>query len=853
MAESAQSRFHRWSVWIALLVFAIAIWAVDHVLGKYHWAEVAAHLYAFPGHVLLLAAALTAGSYLVLSLYDLLGVRNAGGSLPWRTVAAASFAAYAVAHNVGFAALSGGSIRYRIYSKAGLTGLQIAQVIAFCTLTFALGSALLCGVSLALRAEQAAPLLHISTLLARVVGWALILLVAVYVATGAVRRKPLQFRGASIQLPGPGISLMQVVVACVDMGLAAGVLYVLMPPGTTDSYLTFLSIYLLATAAGLVSSVPGGLGVFESVLLLLTPHGAPDQKLAAILAYRIIYYLVPFLLAVAVMVGHELWVSRHVVVRWFTWGQGWLRVITPHAIAAAVFLCGTALLFSGATPGLHERLHILRRIVPLPLMEISHLLGSAAGVALLLLAQSLQRRLDAAWHVTLWLLIVGAIASFAKGFDYEEASLLLVMLVLLVAARERFHRKASLLDQRFSPAWVIAVVVALAASVWLAWFSHRHVELSSEMWWQFATDAHTARAMRATLLSVVVAGVIGAWLLLRPAPLEYVLPAEADLERAKQLMAESVDTSANLALLGDKNLLFSEDGKGFVMFRPVGRSWIAMGDPVGPPEVRAALVMTFREACDRYAARAVFYQVGVDDLPNYLDAGLSLAKIGEEARVDLQAFTLQGARAADLRQTHRRAQRDGAVCEVLSAADVPAMLPELQRISDNWLAAKSVAEKGFSLGRFDANYLSRFSCAVVRVAGKPVAFANIWTTGNQQELSIDLMRHDDTAPKSVMDFLMIELMLWGKAQGFHWFNLGMAPLSGLVDREFSPTWNRVGAFVYRHGEHFYNFEGLRAYKEKFHPVWRPRYIASPGRTALPRIIMDVTSLIAGSPRRILMR
>ncbi|MEO8315167.1 MAG: phosphatidylglycerol lysyltransferase domain-containing protein, partial [Pseudomonadota bacterium] len=598
--NTKHNKLRKWSIAIAALVFVVAVFAIDRVLGRYHWSEVAGHLYAIPWRVLLLAASLTAGSYLVLSLYDLLGVRNAGASLPWRTVATASFAAYAVAHSVGFNALSGGSIRYRIYSKAGLTGLQIAQVIAFCTLTFALGSALLCGISLALRAEQAGPLLHVGVDLARYVGWALILMVIAYVATGAVRHKPLRFRGALVKLPGPGMSLMQVVVACADMGLAAGVLYVLMPQGSTDGYIAFLSIYLLATAIGLVSSVPGGLGVFESVLLLLTPHGAADQKLAAILAYRFIYYLAPFLLAVMVMVGHEVWVTRHLVVRWLTWGKAWLRVITPHVVAAAVFLCGTALLFSGATPILSERLHVLRHIVPLPLLEVSHLLGSAAGVALLLLAQSLQRRLDAAWHVTFWLLILGAAASFAKGFDYEESVLLLLILVLLVAARDRFHRKASLLDQRFSPAWVVAVVVALAASVWLTWFSYRHVDISRELWWQFAMDAHAARALRAILLSIVLAGVVGAWLLLRPSPLEYVLPAEADLERARRVLDVSVDTNANLVLLGDKNLLFSADDRGFIMFRPVGRSWIAMGDPVGPPEVRASLVWAFREACDRY-------------------------------------------------------------------------------------------------------------------------------------------------------------------------------------------------------------------------------------------------------------
>jgi phosphatidylglycerol lysyltransferase len=350
-----------------------------------------------------------------------------------------------------------------------------------------------------------------------------------------------------------------------------------------------------------------------------------------------------------------------------------------------------------------------------------------------------------------------------------------------------------------------------------------------------------------------MAGITGAWMLLRPSPHDPSLPDESQLERAKPAIAASAETAANLALLGDKNLLFSDDGSGFIMFRPVGRSWIAMGDPIGPPAARAQLVWRFREDCDRYAARPVFYQIGVEDLPNYLDAGLTLSKIGEEARVDLAGFTLAGSQAAEIRQIQRRAMRDGASLSVVPAAEVPALLPRLREISDHWLAAKSVAEKGFSLGRFEEHYLSRFPCAVVHAGGKAVAFANLWIGGDGREISVDLMRYDEQAPKGVMDFLLIELMLWGQQHGHAWFNLGMAPLSGLADREFSPLWNRVGAFVYRHGEHFYNFEGLREYKEKFHPQWRPRYLATTGRGALPRVVMDLTSLIAGSSRRIVMR
>jgi phosphatidylglycerol lysyltransferase len=560
-----------------------------------------------------------------------------------------------------------------------------------------------------------------------------------------------------------------------------------------------------------------------------------------------------------VMLGHEAWLQRTLLARWMTWARAWLRVVTPHVIAVAVFTGGVVLLFSGATPMLDERMHLLRSLMPLPLLEVSHLLGSAAGMALLLLAQSVQRRLDAAWHVTFWLLIVGAGASLAKGFDYEEALVLLAMAVLmamigmLLASRGRFYRKASLLDQRFSPGWIIAAAVALVASLVLGWLSYRHIDYSHDLWWQFAVHADAPRTMRAAVLTVVMAGITGAWMLLRPSPHDPSLPDGAQLERATSAIAASAEAAANLALLGDKSLLFSDDGSGFIMFRPVGRSWIAMGDPIGPPAARAQLLWRFREDCDRYAARPVFYQVGVDDLPNYLDAGLTLSKIGEEARVDLAGFTLAGSQAAEIRQIHRRAVREGASLSVVPAAEVPGLLPRLREISDHWLAAKSVAEKGFSLGRFDERYLSRFPCAVVHAGGKAVAFANLWIGGDGREISVDLMRYDDQAPKGVMDFLLIELMLWGQQQGHAWFNLGMAPLSGLADREFSPLWNRVGAFVYRHGEHFYNFEGLREYKEKFHPLWRPRYLATTGRGALPRVVMDLTSLIAGSSRRIVMR
>ncbi|MGH7500042.1 MAG: phosphatidylglycerol lysyltransferase domain-containing protein, partial [Gemmatimonadales bacterium] len=301
----------------------------------------------------------------------------------------------------------------------------------------------------------------------------------------------------------------------------------------------------------------------------------------------------------------------------------------------------------------------------------------------------------------------------------------------------------------------------------------------------------------------------------------------------------------NLALLGDKALLFTDSGNGFLMYGVEGRSWVALGDPVGPSADQVELAWRFRELADRQGGWTVFYEIGVDHLPLYIDLGLTLLKLGEEARVPLAGFSLDGASRRALRRTQRQMERDGVTFEVIPVGAVTPVLPELRAISDAWLEEKRTREKGFSLGRFDEAYISRFPIAVARRRGAIVAFANVWTTATKVELSVDLMRYPPDAPGGVMQFLFTEMMLWGKEQQFEFFRLGMAPFSGLERRMLAPLWSRVGAFMYQHGEHFYNFQGLREYKEKFDPVWEPRYLASPGGLALPRILGNIAALISG--------
>jgi phosphatidylglycerol lysyltransferase len=586
--------------------------------------------------------------------------------------------------------------------------------------------------------------------------------------------------------------------------------------------------------------------VVESIMVvLLKPYLDPSATLAALIAYRGVYYLFPFVLGLVLLGAHELQPYGARAVGVARGLGGWAPRIVPQVLSGAVFLTGVILLISGVTPAVHSRLAWLGDLLPLGVIELSHFIGSLAGAGLLVLAWGLWHRLDAAYGLAVALLGVGIGASLLKGGDWEEATVLTCVLAALVPARRHFYRKAALSAEPLDTGWILATIAVVGASLWLGLFVHKHVQYRDDLWWHFALHAHAPRFLRAMVGVVGLLLLLGLMRLLRHAPPAVSTPGQEELAHAAAVVATSPDSSANLALLGDKALLFSASGRGFLMYGVSGRSWVALGDPIGDSLDQEELAWTFREQVDRHGGWTAFYEVGADHLPLYIDLGLTLMKLGEEARVPLTDFSLDGSNRRRLRRAQRQMERDGIVFELVLPSAVPALLPELRPISDAWLSLKSTREKGFSLGRFEDRYVSRFPVALARQGGAILAFATVWTTELKTELSVDLMRHTPAAPGGVMEFLFTELMLWGKAQGYQWFRLGMAPFSGLESRALAPLWARVGAFMYQHGEHFYNFQGLREYKEKFDPVWEPRYLASPGGLTLPRILTNVASLISG--------
>ncbi len=525
-----------------------------------------------------------------------------------------------------------------------------------------------------------------------------------------------------------------------------------------------------------------------------------------------------------------------------------VRELAPAGSAAATFAAGAMLLISGATPNEVDRFGWLFQLAPPELINASHFASSIIGLLLLLLADGLRRRVGAAWWGAIFLSAVAAVLALLKGFNWEETAALALLCLLLVPLRAAFTRKARLMNLEVTPGWMASAFAIAAGAGVLALWSFRDVAYSDELWWRLMANADASRTLRAFTGLALALLCIGVWrLVATPHTPKVIGDKDPDFDRVRAILAsaEEPEPEANLALLGDKRFLFSESGESFLMFGVRGRSWIALGPPVGKRSERMELLWRFRELAHVHAARKGIYGVGPDLLPEVVEMGLAIQKIGETAALALDDFSMAGRKREVLRRNWRRASEAGAVFEVVGPETVADLTPQLKRVSDAWLETHAGGDKSFAMGGFSEAYVTEFPCALVWVDGELAAFATLWPTADKAVFSMDLMRYGEEAPKNIMDFLFVELLLWGQREGYEAFSFGSAPLAGLEGRRLSPLMSRVGRLMFERGEEFYNFQGVRRYKAKYDPAWEPRYIAAPHKWSIPLLMADASLLTSG--------
>lgn len=846
---------HLGPVLVGLGLFALGIWALHHLLQPIHAADIIAQMRSMPLHVLAVALGATTLGYCALIGYDFWALKYLEKKLPLRVVALGGFLGYAFGNTIGISVLSGGAVRYRIYSAFGLNAFEVAALASYIAIAMGTGLSLVGVFALALHPAALTGLLPLSETAIRTLallggGGTLGLLYAL-----SFSGRTLRIRRFELAMPSPRILTGQMVVALFDSTMASLTLYILLPQGAPD-FVTFLAIYATATMVGVMSHVPGGVGVFETVVMAAMPAGtAAGDVAAALLLFRIIYYLLPFAIAFVIVSLNEARLAGGWAVRVF--GEisepmrpafNALAGIVPWLVGAWAFGLGAYMLAVALSPSVRASAVDDNDLVGAILLEGGTLTSSVMGIVLLILSHGLIRRVSGAFWLTLAAIAGGAVASLLNDFDYESAALLALGGIVLLPFRHEFYRRAKITEGVLGPSWFALVAAVILAAGTFFFFVHAATPYSLDLWTDFARSANTPRSLRAGLAASAVLFFYTIFLALQPVRRPRAEPCESVVDHAARIVSAQDDPQACLALTGDKELRFSADGRAFIMYGRRRADWIAYGDPVGAIDAIPTLGWDFVEEAQKANCRPVFYEISERHLPLMIEMGLALHKVGEEAVVRLPEFSLAGAKFKTMRAAYNKRLREGLAVEVLAPPHAPALVEELRAVSDAWLGDKVGREKGFSVGRFDPAWLDRTPIAVVRREGRVLAFASILAPGSGRRVAVDLMRYLPEEASGMIEFLFLALIEHYRVAGAEEFSLGMAPLAGLSDRRTAQLWHRFGALMFRHGGAFYNFEGLRAFKQKFQPDWRPRYIALPVGVSPMMAMADVALLIAGGPR-----
>jgi phosphatidylglycerol lysyltransferase len=810
---------------VPVLVLGVVVALTWQALGDVHPRVVMGQLREMDGWWLAAALAVTFVNIGVMGCYDVVAFAHtrARALQRWRYGAVA----FAWSNFLTLGPFAGPAIRFWLYRGDVDHGSDLETGILSVTIAFASGLAGWTAAALVVPADGILP--HAVAL--AVLAWAV-----AYALTLSARRAALRFERFNELNPGARAALGPSLVGWLDWGLASvAFIACLRATGNPVPALSSIRSFFFGQAIGLASLIPGGFGSSDAFWIahLALPAGV---SAAALVAYRLIYYILPWAAASLVLLS---WAtrrfSRHVE-------------LARRLVAGLVAAGGVLILLSTASPMLHARLALVEQVVPLPVVEVGHLAAAFTGVLLLVLARGLAKGYRAALGATILVLILAAVSALLKGLDYEEA---LILGGLAAAA----WSQTPLFDRVARGAWftgrdLALVTLALVAFLAFGAFTHRITPSTLGRIREFGYRVERGRYLRTagTLALAVAAGAF--YVLLRP-PVRFRRLGQEEIDRALELHASiGSDTSAMMVANADKAVFWFAD-RGFCLYRTIGPYVVVFGDPAVQNldernELLAAL-FTWATEIDR---RPLFYQVSLEWIPPLHDRGYAFFKLGEEAHVPIERVTLEGHHGKMYRQVLRRGERDHLRLRVLPPFEVQAVLPELRAISDEWLAAKGQRERQFSIGSFDEQYMQRFPCAIVEELGSDgtrtriLAFANLLRGPHRGELSVDLMRYREEGP-GVMDFLIVSLLLYGKEQGFKRFNLGMAPLASVGEFRGAHARERLANLLFQYGENFYNFQGLRLFKQKFDPDWVPRYLAYPNAWEWPAAVTNVSALIAG--------
>jgi phosphatidylglycerol lysyltransferase len=487
---------------VDVALFAVALVVLHKVLTSYRLEDVAKSFRDIGLEHITLSLALTAVGYASLVGYDYASVLVVGRTVSIRRLWAPSFISHAVQNSAPMAIVAGSGVRYKLFSRLGLSPADIGAMVAANTVTFVLGLLAVAGLSFILGPIPVPASLHLPIHDLQPIGALFLVVVVALVLAAVFRRKPIQLGKRRIDLLGGRHLALQLAVSTADWLLSAAALYVLYAASGPVPYIPFLSGFLLAQIITQIVPLPGGIGVFEAAMLVVRPAGisAPEVT-AALVLYRVNYYLIPLLAATALL-AHRSSDQESTGPLAPVWE--FVRKLTPQVLAVLTFLSGLILLSFGAVPADAASAGWLQRAMPVVVVEGSHLMASFVGIALLILAWGLARGVHGAFRITIGLLLLGIPLVLIRSTDLISAIMLLLMLLLLITGRKEFPRRTPLTAEPLDAGWVVATILAVGGVIWLGIFARMHREYAGTSWWQLTFDKDAPADLRFAVLALTV-------------------------------------------------------------------------------------------------------------------------------------------------------------------------------------------------------------------------------------------------------------------------------------------------------------------------------------------------------------
>ena len=511
------------------------------------------------------------------------------------------------------------------------------------------------------------------------------------------------------------------------------------------------------------------------------------------------------------------------------------RPRVESVLAAGAALVGVIALVSTLTPDLADRARLIRGVLPPGFTELARVLALLFGLALLLLSRSLARGRRRAWAMALFAVIGVALAHLAKGLDFEESIVSLLLVVALLRYRSHFDAPGDPAARR--P--VAGTLLAVAAMVGIG------VVLGTRGMPDRVGDLISACAVLLTLYSLVL------WL--GPLP-EQVSQSLEERRRARELVESfGSDSLAFFTLRHDKSFSFSSSGNAFLAYRLVGSSALISGDPVGKESEFPELISDFIERAGDNGWRVAVVGAGRERLGLYREKGLArVIKIGDEAVVQPALFSLEGRSMRKVRQSVRKvAERDEITFRIVRAKDADEELRlKIEQISSAWLAGRR--ERGFSMAMDDLFAPGGVFALALDTSAEPIAFLHLVPSPAGGGYSLSSQRRLPGSPGGVSEFLVANALVWAREAGVPELSLNFCAFRSLlhIDENDERLLRRLLRKALLRLDLIFQIERLRAFSHKFRPEWRPRYVCLERLSDLPAVglaYLRAESLIA-TPR-----